>query len=244
MKSNAAHCGGRSNYLRFILMRPIAPWTSQGWNWPRSLPPARLPGSRIFARLPPHPADPLSRQPLPQPMKTTANKPSAIMPRSRRAWAVVCLGELQRRHRDRFASFRNFWAVAARRNSSRAPDGPLILSRSRRRMRLRCAIASRSSSVHAATSRKHWSWRFRAKRFAPFRGLNAALCERASSDNNAAIRVAQQLGVTLRFEVLAVLSERKHAAAVGQQRSGASARDLQLSNLSASNVSAFPQYST
>ena len=38
-----------------------------------------------------------------------------------------------------FASFRRFWAVAARRNSSRAPKGPLSLRRSRRRMRFRCA---------------------------------------------------------------------------------------------------------
>ena len=36
------------------------------------------------------------------------------------------------------ASFRRFWAVAARRNSSRVPNGPLSLSRSRCRMRLRC----------------------------------------------------------------------------------------------------------
>jgi hypothetical protein len=38
-----------------------------------------------------------------------------------------------------FASFRRFWAVAARRNSSRAPFGPLSLSRSSLRMRLRWA---------------------------------------------------------------------------------------------------------
>ena len=36
------------------------------------------------------------------------------------------------------ASFRRFWAVAARRNSSRVPNGPLSLSRSRCRMCLRC----------------------------------------------------------------------------------------------------------
>jgi hypothetical protein len=37
------------------------------------------------------------------------------------------------------ASFRRFWAVAARRNSSRAPHGPLSRSRSSPRMRLRWA---------------------------------------------------------------------------------------------------------
>jgi hypothetical protein len=38
-----------------------------------------------------------------------------------------------------FASFRRFWAVAARRNSSLAPLGPRRRSRSSRRMRLRWA---------------------------------------------------------------------------------------------------------
>jgi len=38
-----------------------------------------------------------------------------------------------------FASLRRFWAVAARRNSSRAPHGPRSRRRSRRRMRLRWA---------------------------------------------------------------------------------------------------------
>src|SRR5215469_8397255 len=37
------------------------------------------------------------------------------------------------------ASFRRFWAVAARWNSSRAPLGPRSRSRSSFRMRLRCA---------------------------------------------------------------------------------------------------------
>ncbi len=37
------------------------------------------------------------------------------------------------------ASLRRFWAVAARRNSSRAPFGPRSRSRSSLRMRLRCA---------------------------------------------------------------------------------------------------------
>src|SRR5437660_12754508 len=37
------------------------------------------------------------------------------------------------------ASFRRFWAVAARWNSSRAPFGPRNRSRSSLRMRLRCA---------------------------------------------------------------------------------------------------------
>jgi hypothetical protein len=41
--------------------------------------------------------------------------------------------------RINFASFRRFCAVAARRNSSRAPKEPLSLRRSRRRMRFRCA---------------------------------------------------------------------------------------------------------
>ena len=36
-----------------------------------------------------------------------------------------------------FASFLRFWAVAARRNSSRAPQGPLNRNRSSLRMRLR-----------------------------------------------------------------------------------------------------------
>src|SRR5665647_1165833 len=38
-----------------------------------------------------------------------------------------------------FASFRRFWAVAARRNSSCAPFGPRSRRRPRLRMRLRCA---------------------------------------------------------------------------------------------------------
>jgi hypothetical protein len=38
-----------------------------------------------------------------------------------------------------FASFLRFWAVAARRNSSRAPFGPRSRGRSSLRMRLRCA---------------------------------------------------------------------------------------------------------
>ncbi len=38
-----------------------------------------------------------------------------------------------------FASFLRFWAVAARWNSSRAPDGPRNRSRSRRKMRFKCA---------------------------------------------------------------------------------------------------------
>ena len=37
------------------------------------------------------------------------------------------------------ASFRRFWAVAARRNSSFAPHGPRNRSRPKPRMRLRCA---------------------------------------------------------------------------------------------------------
>jgi hypothetical protein len=44
------------------------------------------------------------------------------------------------------ASRLRFWAVAARRNSSLAPFGPLKRRRARRRIRLRCAIASRLSS--------------------------------------------------------------------------------------------------
>lgn len=38
-----------------------------------------------------------------------------------------------------FAIFLRFWAVAARRNSSRAPHGPRSLKRSSLRMRFRCA---------------------------------------------------------------------------------------------------------
>ena len=52
-----------------------------------------------------------------------------------------------------FASLRRFWAVAARRNSSRAPVGPRSLSRSSLRMRLRCA---KSISTFLRSRRDTW----------------------------------------------------------------------------------------
>ena len=45
------------------------------------------------------------------------------------------------------ASLRRFWAVAARWNSSRAPDGPRNLRRSSLRMRLRWATSAGSCGV-------------------------------------------------------------------------------------------------
>ena len=85
------------------------------------------------------------------------------------------------------ASFLRFWAVAASRNSSRAPHGPRRRSRSSRRMRFRCA----NSISTFFRSRREVSvgvgpWLCRAPHRGRLRGLSAGPCARACSDSSAA----------------------------------------------------------
>src|SRR5689334_13340517 len=110
----------------------------------------------------------------------------------RNEWIVA--GDLQARAVDRstyagagvgisFASLRRFWAVAANRNSSRAPVGPRSRSRSSFRMRLRWADSiSTFLRSRRDTRPSHDSAIARAISRAP-RGLSAALCEWTCLDN-------------------------------------------------------------
>ena len=88
-----------------------------------------------------------------------------------------------------FASLRRFWAVAARRNSSRAPHGPRSRRRSRRRMRLRWAN-SISTFLRSRRETRHRprSWRCRGPCRGRLRGWSAGPCGPASLGQQRGLR--------------------------------------------------------